>query len=147
MSKPFALQTVLELMQQRADEATNRLARLIAAEQDAATKLKLLDDYRDEYARRFHDASQEGLTPQQWRNFQQFLGRLDEAIAQQREVVARSRSNTTAGKAAWQEQQVKLKAFDTLAERHHQAEEKRENRREQKQTDEIAARKREDREE
>ena len=46
MAKPFALQTVLDLMQRRADEATQQLARLIAAEQDAKTKLQLLAAYR-----------------------------------------------------------------------------------------------------
>ena len=35
MARPFSLQTVLELMQTRSDEATQRLARLIAAERDA----------------------------------------------------------------------------------------------------------------
>ena len=100
MAKPFALQTVLDLMQRRADEATQQLARLIAAEQDAKTKLQLLADYREEYARRFQASAQEGLTPQQWRNFQDFLARLDDAIAQQRDVVARSQSNTVAGQQA-----------------------------------------------
>lgn len=142
MAKPFALQTVLDLMQQRADEATRQLARLIAAEQDAGAKLTLLTDYREEYARRLQAAAQEGLTPQQWRNFQDFLGRLDDAISQQREVVVRSRGNTAAGQQAWQVQQVKLKAIDTLSVRHRQAEQRREIRQEQKLSDEIAARER-----
>lgn len=140
MTKPFALQNVLDLMQRRADEATQQLARLIAAEQDAQGKLKLLADYREEYARRFQAAAQAGLTPQQWRNFQDFLGRLDEAIKQQQEVVARSHRNTSAGQQAWKAQQVKLKAMDTLSDRHRQSEIKRELRQEQKMVDEIAAR-------
>jgi len=142
MSKPFALQTVLDLMRQRADEATIQLAGLIASEKDADAKLKLLSDYRAEYAQRFQDAAREGLAPQQWRNFQDFLRRLDEAIDQQRQVVARSRRNTSRGQEAWRAQQVKLKAMDTLAIRHHEAEERREARRDQKLLDEIAARRR-----
>lgn len=140
MTKPFALQTVLDLMQRRADEATQQLARLIAAEQDAKTKLQLLADYREEYARRFQAAAQEGLTPQQWRNFQDFLARLDDAIAQQQDFVMRSRNNTAAGQQAWQAQQKKLKAMDTLSSRHQQSELRRELRQEQKLVDEIAAR-------
>ena len=35
MTKPFALQTVLDLMQIRADEATRNLARPIGIEKDA----------------------------------------------------------------------------------------------------------------
>jgi len=140
MTKPFALQTVLDLMQKRADEATQQLARLIAAEQDAKAKLQLLADYREEYARRFQAAAQNGLTPQQWRNFQDFLGRLDDAIGQQQQMVARSRDNTSAGQQAWKAQQVKLKAMDALSDRHKQSEMKRESRQEQKMIDEIASR-------
>lgn len=142
MSKPFALQTVLELMQRRADDATLQLARLIAAEQDAATKLKLLADYREEYAQRFQAAAQDGLTPQQWRNFQDFLARLDDAISQQQQTVAHSQRNTAAGQAAWQSQQVRLKAIDTLSVRHVRSETIRIERQEQKLVDELAARSR-----
>ncbi|MEF8709030.1 MAG: hypothetical protein V5B38_09200 [Candidatus Accumulibacter propinquus] len=49
MARPFSLQTVLELMQTRSDEATQRLARLIAAERDAKEKFAMLLQYRDEY--------------------------------------------------------------------------------------------------
>ena len=47
MTRPFPLQTVLELMQERADEATRNLARLIASEKDAKARLELLLGYRD----------------------------------------------------------------------------------------------------
>ncbi len=57
MVKPFSLQTVLELMQVRADDATQRLARLIANERDAKNKLDMLQQYRDEYAARFRQAA------------------------------------------------------------------------------------------
>ena len=41
MSKPFALQIVLDLMQTRADEATRKLARLIANERDARLAIEM----------------------------------------------------------------------------------------------------------
>ena len=47
MAKPFPLQIVLELMQDRADEATQQLARLIASERNAKDKLEMLQQYRD----------------------------------------------------------------------------------------------------
>lgn len=140
MSKPFALQTVLELMQRRTDDATQQLARLIAAEQDAKAKLDLLCQYREEYALRFQSSAQSGMSPLQWKNFQDFLARLDEAIGQQQQAVLQSRNRTTAGQAHWQEQRVRLKAIDTLSVRHTKAENAKENRREQKLVDEFAAR-------
>lgn len=145
MTKPFSLQAVLDLMQSRADEATQKLARLIAAEQDAKAKLDLLSQYREEYARRFQATAQAGISPLQWRNFQDFLGRLDDAISQQQRVVTNSQHNTQAGQTHWQEQRVRLKAIDTLSVRHRTAELALEMRREQKLLDEFAARKRRER--
>ena len=66
MTKPFALQTVLDLMQIRADEATRNLARLIGIEKDAKAKLEMLQQYRDEYATRFRESAQNGLSQREW---------------------------------------------------------------------------------
>ena len=139
MTRPFSLQSVLELMQSRTDEATRNLARLIANEKDAKAKLDMLMGYRDEYAGRFRAAAQNGLTQREWQNFQHFLGRLDEAIEQQRRTVAMQERNTVAGQLQWQQQRKKLKAFDTLSERHFASENAKEMKREQKLQDEFAA--------
>jgi flagellar FliJ protein len=127
-------------MQTRTDEATLRLARLIASERDAKNKLDMLLEYRDEYARRFQQASLNGMTPREWRNFQEFISRLDEAIAAQRQTVSLQEQNTVAGQNNWQQQRQKLKAFDTLSERHFASESAKEFKREQKTQDEFAAR-------
>lgn len=140
MTKPFSLQTVLELMQIRADDATQRLAQLIASERDAKSKLDLLQQYRDEYAMRFRLAAQNGLSRSEWRNYQEFLNRLDEAIATQRANVASQARHTATGQTHWREQKTKLKAFDTLSERHFASENALEVRLEQKKQDEFAAR-------
>jgi flagellar FliJ protein len=140
MTKPFPLQTVLDLMQTRADQATRNLARLIANEKDAKAQLEMLLGYRDEYANRFREAAQNGLAQSEWHNFQQFLGRLDEAIELQRATVATRAQNTAAGQAQWQQQRKKLKAFDTLSERYFTSENAKETKREQKLQDEFAAR-------
>lgn len=145
MTRPFSLQTVLELMQTRADDATQNLARLIASERDAKNKLELLQQYRDEYAARFQHAAQSGISPREWHNYREFLGRLDEAIDAQRKTVAQQARNTAAGQVHWQEQRTKLKAFDTLSDRHFATENARELKREQKVQDEFAARYKSDR--
>ena len=144
MAKPFSLQTVLELMQLRADEATRQLARLIANERDAKNKLDMLAQYRDEYATRFKQAAQSGITQREWHNYQEFLKRLDEAIAAQQQMVAVQAKNTAAGQALWQQQRKKLKAIDTLSERHYSSENVLEQKREQKTQDEYAARRKDD---
>ena len=140
MTKPFSLQTVHELMQIRADDATQRLARLIASERDAKDKLALLQQYRDEYAMRFRQAAQNGLSKSEWRNYQEFLNRIDEAIEVQRRTVASQVQHTATGQSQWREQRTKLKAFDTLSERHFASESALEGKLEQKKQDEFAAR-------
>lgn len=140
MPQPFALQTVLDLMQDRADAATQALARLLASEHDAQAKLALLEGYREEYLERFRQAARDGLEPTQWRNYQTFLDRLDEAIAQQRQAVRAQQTRTAAGQEHWQQQKTRLQAFTALAERHHDNETRNALRQEQKMQDEFAAR-------
>ena len=144
MARPFPLQTVLELMQARADEATQQLARLIANERDAKNKLDMLQQYRDEYATRFREAAQQGITQIQWQNYQDFLNRLDDAIEQQRRNVAQQERNTASGQINWQQQRKNLKAIDTLSDRHISRENARELKRDQKAQDEFASRGKED---
>ena len=146
MTKPFSLQTVLELMQIRADNATQALAQLISSERDANNKLKMLQQYRDEYAVRFTQAAQNGLTQREWQNYKEFLNRLDEAIDSQRLTVAQQAKNTAIGQGHWQQQRTKLKAFDTLSDRHFSNENTKEQKREQKAQDEFAARQNDDEE-
>jgi flagellar FliJ protein len=140
MSDPFPLQTVLDLMQVRADDAARDLGRLIAAEKDARSRLALLEGYRDEYAARFRDAAANGLSPQQWANFQEFAQRIDQAIAQQAAVVNASRDNTVAGQERWRDRNQQVQAFDTLAQKHDAQQRYEDGRRDQKMTDELATR-------
>ncbi len=141
MAQPFNLQPLLEIMQERADEATRKLGQLIANEQSAKTRLQLIEQYREEYNQRFRQAAEQGLSPLAWNNFQEFLGRIDEAIHQQKLVVADSERGTAAGQASWQEQNKRLKAIDTLSDRHDARQRYRENKLEQKQLDEYTTRK------
>lgn len=136
----FSLQPLLEIMQNRADEATRRLGQLIAAEQNQRSRLDMLENYRNEYAQRLREVTSQGITPLALRNYQDFLARIDDAIAQQRLAVEASVGNTKAGQAHWQTQNRKLKAIDTLSERHDARERLRENKQEQKLQDEFSTR-------
>jgi flagellar FliJ protein len=141
MAQPFTLQPLLDIMQTRSDEATRRLGQLIAAEQSAKSRLQMLEQYREEYAQKLRDAIAQGITQLVLRNYQDFLGRIDEAIQQQALAVAQSEHSTAAGQAHWQEQNKRLKAIDTLSQRHDNRERYRENKLEQKLQDEFSSRK------
>jgi len=140
MSKAFRLQPLLDLSNLRLDEATRQLGKLIAGEQEAAQRLELLIQYRDEYHARFLTVAGNGVGPQTWGNYRQFLERLDQAIEQARSMVVASKQRTALGQKNWVEQQGKVKAFDTLAQRHQARQVYAENRQEQRQSDEHGAR-------
>ena len=145
--KKFPLQSLLDLSNLHLDEAARRLGDLVHGEQQATQRLELLVQYRDEYHTRFLEAARGGLAPDQWRNFQSFLDRLDSAIAQARELVAQSRERKAVGQQAWLDKRGRVKAFDTLATRHQARVEYAEQRREQKIQDEHSARRHRDKSE
>ena len=141
MAQTFPLQTLLELMQNRTDEASRKLGQLITAEQSQRSRLQMLEQYRDEYAQRMREATAEGITRLILRNYQDFLARIDEAIEQQRQAVRNSELSTKAGQTEWRNQNTKLMAIDTLSSRHDARERYRENKQEQKILDEFSSRK------
>lgn len=137
--KSFPLQTLLDLSNARMDDAARQLGQLLASEQEVEQTLALLIQYRDEYESRFSQAAQNGMARDEWRNYQSFLGRLDEAIAQQRAMVDASRLRTADGQKTWLDQRNKVKAFDTLSQRHKENEVRTEAKTEQREQDEHAA--------
>ncbi|MFA6311258.1 MAG: flagellar export protein FliJ [Sterolibacterium sp.] len=140
MVKPFPLQTLLELSQLRMDQSAKRLGELLAGEQEAGARLILLQQYRDEYNERFVAAAQSGIGRDAWSNYQAFLARLDDAIMQAQAMVAQSKQRTADGQRELAAKHGKVKAFDTLSQRHRSRELNIENRKEQKMQDEHAAR-------
>ena len=139
MTKHSALDTLLELAQTRTDDAARRLGALNAQGVDMETKLALLTEYWNEYSARFQISMQQGITAADWRNYQEFLNKLDAAIVQQREVLAATRQRVEAGQVAWQSAKRTLKSYDTLAQRQVGVEMLRMARHEQKETDERAS--------
>jgi flagellar FliJ protein len=140
MSKKFPLQSILDLSQMRLEEATRHLGELISGEQRATERLELLVQYRTEYQARFLEAARDGIGREQWRNFQQFLDKLDAAIGQAGQLVDQSHQLRTEGQREWLDRRGRVKAFDTLAGRHRARQAYEEGHREQKLADEHAAR-------
>jgi flagellar FliJ protein len=140
MTEKFPLQTLLDLSNLRMDEAAKKLGTLIAGERAANERLEILTNYRDEYNGRFLEAAKNGLRPEEWQNYRHFLDRLDEAIGQARDMLNNSQRQTQVGQNEWLDKRGKVKAFDTLAQRHEQRQQYGEIKAEQKLSDEFAAR-------
>lgn len=140
MTGKFTLQPLLDLANTRMDDAARRLGELIASEKNCQQKLEMLERYRSEYSERFMEATRDGIGPDALRNFSAFINRIDDAIAAQVLVVKQSRQYINQGQKAWMAQRSKVRAFDTLAQRHQTELAKSESRQEQRTTDEHSAR-------
>lgn len=140
MTKPFHLQPLLNLAQQKNESATRRLGELNKQQSNAEAQLEMLLQYRRDYQVRMQASCQEGTNPALLRNFQQFIYKLDAAISQQRKAVEQSKMSTQIGRSEFAGAQRKLKSFDTLQERHVRTEMKIEAKQEQKAMDEHTGR-------
>jgi len=141
MATSSALETLIELATNATDEAAKRLGAALRAATETEQKLEMLKQYRDDYTARFHGALQGGLSPAAYRNFQQFLDKLDAAIDGQQQIVAAAQRRIEVERSAWQASEKKRMSYDTLATRARKVQEQKEARRDQKQTDEVAMRK------
>ncbi|WP_211468043.1 flagellar export protein FliJ [Collimonas silvisoli] len=140
MSKTLPLAMLIELAQNKTDDATRRLGQLQRAQVSAAEKLEMLIRYRQEYYDQLQSQMQDGVSSSRWRNFQHFIATLDGAIEQQRAVAKQADSRLAHGRSDWQQNKRRLSSFDTLAERVKQQQAQLFNKREQHASDEHAAR-------
>jgi flagellar protein FliJ len=140
MSKAFPLKTLQHLAQHKNDAATRRLGQLNQFHLAAQSKLDMLQHYRKDYLEKMRGAELNGMELQDLRNFQDFIYRLNDAIAQQTNVVAQTLLSVEKGRDELNDSQRRMKSFDTLSRRHDEAEKKVEAKLEQKIQDEHSGR-------
>lgn len=134
------LVTLIELAENDVENAAKNLGRSIKNRDAANEQLTLLHQYRNDYVSRFQTTAQKGLNVTQFTNFQGFIDKLDQAIEGQKKLVADAEYRIELAKKAWQECEKKRLSYKTLIDRNAAAELKKENKRDQKQTDERAGR-------
>ena len=140
MPEKLPLATLIELAQTKTDEATRRLGQLQNAQISASAKLEMLVQYRQEYMEQFNAQMQGGLSASQVRNFQNFIGTLDDAIEQQRALTLQATARLGHGRTDWQSSKRRLSSFGKLADRARQFELAVANKKEQRDSDERSAR-------
>ena len=91
-------------------------------------------------AREFMAAARNGMTPGQWSNYSAFLARIDDAIGHQQQQVEQSRDRAQAGQREWLDTRTRVKAFETLSDRHQATLVKREAKAEQRVADDRSGR-------
>jgi flagellar FliJ protein len=140
MANASALETLIDLAQRESDACAKRLGAALKAVDDGEQKLQMLLGYRDDYANRLDAAQMAGITPFAYQNFVAFLGKLEQAIDGQREVLKHARAKADMEKKAWQESERKRLSYRTLNERAAAEALALESKRDQKMMDDHAAR-------
>jgi flagellar FliJ protein len=140
MAKHLPIKTLIGLAQDDVDAAAQRLGRAQREASEAQAQLDALVRYRDEYHARFTNSAQTGMPAGNMRNFQAFIDTLDAAIEQQRKLVQAATGRVETAKPDWQRHKQKLGSYEVLQARGDAAEAQQHARREQRDSDEHAAR-------
>lgn len=106
----------------------------------AEARLQELQQYHMDYVRGFQQTARAGGNVMALRDFQSFLGRLEEAIRQQEQIVAQARQSVAGSTRLWQNAARQVKAVETVVDKWQGDERRHEQRLEQKDTDERAQR-------
>lgn len=141
MAKHFPLQTLLEHSRHRMEAAERLLLTLKRREDSARARLDELQGYKKEYQQRLAGSGAKGMDIHLLRDFHAFLHKMDGAIQLQTGEVDKAHVHWQQAHANWLSLRQKVKAYETLAKRHHAEETARMEKREQRISDEGALRK------
>ena len=134
----------LDIVQQVADRAEReRAERLAEAERnaiEAEQKLAALERYRSEYEEQLAARGAGGVDISGVREFQAFLARLGEALVAQRQVLGAARATRDTLLNSWREAAQRAHVVQTLADRWQTEAQRDEDRRDQRESDELAQR-------
>jgi flagellar FliJ protein len=106
MANSFSPHPLDYLAQQKNEAATKKLGLLNRGQQAAQSKLEMLQQYRKDYQEKLQNAEKNGMDLQDLLNFQNFIYRLDDAIAQQSAVVAQAHNSLQNGRSELTEHSV-----------------------------------------
>jgi len=134
----------MAVVQKVVDDQERRRARTLAASEklvlDSEAKLAELEKYRAGYLRDFSSKAGGGMSAARARDYQVFLARLDEALKQQAQIVARAKAQRDIERRNWQGAAQRADAVDHMVQVWDSADRKELERHEQKESDEFSQR-------
>jgi flagellar FliJ protein len=135
-----SLLTLLQQAEAARDAAEVALQRTLAALQQARTQQAQLEQYRAEYEARYAEQFARGASIDIVRCYQGFAQRLAQAIEQQAQAVRAAEGRVDAAREPLRQAELQVASIRKLIERRSEELRLKEQRREQRQTDESAAR-------
>lgn len=140
MASSHALATLMELVEKELAQAGERLAQANRTLMEAEQQSGMLHGYRQDYVDNFARATEKGLTKEAYSNYQNFLGKLEQAIQGQQEVIVNARYQVERQRELWQEVQRKKLSYEVLIKRQEKKVHLQAQRKDQKMMDEYAMR-------
>lgn len=129
-----------DIASKEVDEAAVALAKAMKLANEAQAKQDMLNEYRLDYVRNLNKILEAGMGAKSYQNFQNFFGKLDQAIAGQQEVVEMANQQVKIQKQLWQDSQRKKLSYEVLSDRSDKRVLKVEQKKDQKLMDEFAMR-------
>jgi flagellar FliJ protein len=134
----------MEMVKKVVDDFERRKAEALAAAERRVTesekKLADLETYRDGYIRDFATRAKAGIGAAAARDYQVFLGRLDDALRQQAQAVTTTRAQRDGERQNWQDAAQRAEAVGQTVKRWQGEEHYALERREQNESDERSQR-------
>lgn len=140
MKKSQRLKVIIELQERQEREALQSLGRQQQKLQETQGQLDHLLNYRIEYGNKLLDRQRLGMNVNQLLEFRAFADKLDKAIDGQRHAVMQQERELQRLREIWEQCHQRCKSLHKVAEMALLEEQKLENRREQAEQDDRAAR-------
>ncbi|MFN7834488.1 MAG: flagellar export protein FliJ [Burkholderiaceae bacterium] len=135
-----ALFALIDLTEDKVDQASRALALARQHHQTAIERLGLVEGYRDQYQQGVAGEAMQGVSGQRLRHQHHFIERLHDAVRQQTQDVHFKAQAIEAALQKWQLAQTDLKKYQVLLDRATLAARRKQDKSEQKANDEYAAR-------
>lgn len=135
-SDPHSLQAAAQAAQSREDAAARALTEFQQRLTEQQHRLQQLLLFRNEYAIQFQQESDSGLSARRFQDYAAFLNNLDQGIVQSRQQLDRLLQELQRKRQGWIQAQARTRALEDVIERDRRAQARRQDYREQRDSDE-----------
>ncbi len=138
MTKSERLQPIVRVSESKERQAARMLAETLKRRQEAETRLKELQTYREEYEQLFQRTSRSGVGAEKLRDYRAFIAQLNQAIGYQEQKVSAAVMACESARSAWLKTRTRCQALGKVVDGHRRDERRSEDRREQKDSDALS---------
>lgn len=137
MKRSKRMEVIEGIIQQQENRAARALALARNQLGEEESKLLELNNYLADYEKNMLSQGGQGVTGQQWQNFQYFIGQLEKVIQHQHQSIEQAENQLQKIQQRWQQIHIKRKSISTLVENIRLEEWVVEEKKEQKELDEL----------